>query len=529
MTIQEHPSDDVLLELIHDADARAADDPDQEDLETHLSSCDHCQSRMLDLANRRWLDHYRDCLSPEFLEPAASSGRTASGTNHAASPAAGSDFETRAIRHMLDSILAPPTHPETLGRLDRYEVESIIGVGGMGLVLRGYDHELQRPVAIKMMLPRLAGHGTAKQRFIREARAVAAILHPNVIAIHGVDETQGMPWFVMPYVAGPSLRELVEKSGPLPEREIARIGLQIASGLAAAHGQGLVHRDIKPGNILLDNNINRVIITDFGLVRRRDSDDALTQTGVLTGTLSYMSPEQARGLEVDHRSDLFSLGAVLYFLATGGEPFAADTPAGAIHNILHQRPRDVRGSNPDMSKTMARTIDTLLAKQPTDRFQSATDLERFFEDYVSHLNRPTQHRVPRLPWRRSAMLQTLMGALALTLVLVAGWWAFKGRGPSPDVVSPQAMWQALQVKYELGERDELQQEVAKLGSLVNRLEREFATVERAEQQLLSSELLQAARDLRQIELGLNALQPSAPPAEPITESNPDGGSVQDSP
>ncbi len=151
-----------------------------------------------------------------------------------------------------------------------------------------------------------------------------------------VDETDTMPWFVMPYIASPSLQELVDESGALPEGEIARIGLQIASGLAAAHGQGLVHRDIKPENILVDNEINRVVITDFGLARR-DTEATITQTGVLAGSLNYMSPEQARSEDVDGRSDLFSLGALLYFLATGHVPFRADTLAGVIHNVSNRR------------------------------------------------------------------------------------------------------------------------------------------------------------------------------------------------
>ena len=469
MTQTKHPTDEVLLDLVHHGEGET----NQVDIETHLSHCGQCQTRLMTLVGHDWLENYRDCLSASLLVETSHPELQGSSAGIFGSKVAASvhenEFEAVATEQMLKKILAPPTHPETLGRLGRHEVENVIGVGGMGLVLRGYDRELQRPVAIKMINPRLANNGTAKQRFTREARAVAAILHPNVIAIHAVDETVGMPWFVMPYIAGSSLRELVDESGPLPEREIARIGLQIASGLAAAHGQGLVHRDIKPENILVDNQINRVVITDFGLARR-DTEDAITQTGVLAGTLNYMSPEQTRGEDVDGRSDLFSLGALLYYLAAGQVPFKADTPTGVIHNVSNKRHADVRTHNPAISKTLSGTIDRLLGKNPSHRFQSAVELEVFFEGFVSHLNMPTQHRLPKIPQTATWKIKAVAASLVGVGILVATIFGFRHLTKPTDLTA-EALWHTIQTENQLQAPADFLEEIKELGINFARVDR----------------------------------------------------------
>ena len=178
-------------------------------------------------------------------------------------------------------------------------------------------------MAIKILAPRLATNGTARKRFAREARAAAAVLHENVIAIHRVDEWHGLPFLVMPYIAGVSLQKRIDDEGPLSIEATLRVGIQIAAGLAAAHAQGLVHRDIKPANILLDRGVERVTITDFGLARAAD-DASMTRTGVIAGTPQYMSPEQAEAKTMDARSDLFSLGSVMYTMAAGRPPFRGE-------------------------------------------------------------------------------------------------------------------------------------------------------------------------------------------------------------
>src|SRR5206468_3906977 len=220
--------------------------------------------------------------------------------------------------------LNPADEPGLLGRLAHYDVQEVIGKGAMGIVLKAFDQKLQRVVAIKVMAAHLATSAAARKRFVREARAAAAIRNEHVIDIHAVEEGNKPPYFVMEYVSGVSLQERLNRTGPLELNEILRIGMQTARGLAAAHAVGMIHRDIKPANILLENGVERVKLSDFGLARAVD-DASLTQSGVVAGTPQYMSPEQARGEAVDHRADLFSLGSVLYAMCTGHSPFRAET------------------------------------------------------------------------------------------------------------------------------------------------------------------------------------------------------------
>src|SRR5436853_494145 len=184
-------------------------------------------------------------------------------------------------------------------------LDGACGRGGFGTVLRAFDEKLHRVVAIKVLSPAFAAHAAARKRFIREARAAAAVKNEHVVGIYDVQEDAQPPYLVMECIDGPSLQDKLDKQGTLGLKEILRIGMQIAEGLAAAHKQGLVHRDIKPANILLENGVERVKITDFGLARAVD-DASVTQSGVITGTPMFMSPEQAAGEQlIDHRSDLF--------------------------------------------------------------------------------------------------------------------------------------------------------------------------------------------------------------------------------
>ena len=273
-----------------------------------------------------------------------------------------------------------------------YEVLEVLGQGGMGVVLKARDPALDRTVAIKVLTPALAHGATARRRFAREARAVAAVGHEHIVAIHAVDEFRGLPYLVMQYIPGRSLQERLDASGPLEVKEILRIGTQAARALAAAHAQGVVHRDIKPANILLENCIERVKLTDFGLARAID-DASLTQSGVIAGTPQYMAPEQARGEPVDARSDLFSLGAVLYAMAAGRPPFRADSAMAVLKRVCDDRHRPIRELNPDVPDWLEAMIDRLLAKDPADRFQTATEVADLLERGLAHVQQPTA--VPR--------------------------------------------------------------------------------------------------------------------------------------
>jgi serine/threonine protein kinase len=206
-----------------------------------------------------------------------------------------------------------------------HEVLEVLGRGGMGVVLKAHDEKLQRIVALKVLAPPFAADPTARQRFVCEARAAAGIRHQNVVDIHAVEEADGLPFLVMEYLTGGTLHERIER-GSLPIEEMLRIGHQAAEGLAAAHARGLIHRDVKPSNILLADGV--VKLTDFGLARTID-DIRISQEGVVVGTPKYMSPEQARGEAIDARSDLFSLGSVLSDFVRQGDGRSVTARSGS--------------------------------------------------------------------------------------------------------------------------------------------------------------------------------------------------------
>jgi hypothetical protein len=290
--------------------------------------------------------------------------------------------------------LAPSRRPGSLGRLGHYEVFEVVGAGGMGIVLRAFDDKLHRVVAIKALLPALASSAAARQRFVREARAAAAVTHDNVIDIHAVEDDGRVPYLVMKFIDGPTLQEKLDRTGPLPVKEVLRIGLQTAAGLAAAHAQGLVHRDVKPANVLLENGVERVTLTDFGLARTVD-DASLTQSGMVAGTPAYMSPEQASGARVDHRSDLFSLGSVLYTLCAGHAPFRAETTMAVLKRVCEEVPRPLREVNPDVPDWLEALIARLQAKKPADRFASAHEVADLLTQHLAQLHHPRS--VPATP------------------------------------------------------------------------------------------------------------------------------------
>jgi uncharacterized protein (TIGR03067 family) len=360
---------------------------EQSALAEHLDACADCRTALdrLTAGRESWVDVRRQLAdSPEPASPALADAMNKLEAD--AGSAETSAEPKRAAERKLD-FLDPPEVPGHLGRLGHYEVLEVVGQGGMGIVLRAQDTKLQRIVAIKVMLPELAARAEARRRFIREARAAAAVTHEHVVTIHEVQEDHAPPYLVMQYVAGRSLQDRLDACGALELKEILRIGMQAASGLAAAHAQGLVHRDIKPANILLENGIERVKITDFGLARAAD-DARLTQSGVVTGTPQYMSPEQAGGKGVDHRADLFSLGGVMYAMCTGYAPFRASTSMAVLKKVCDESPRPIRELNPELPDWIAGIVEKLMAKEPKQRFQSAADLASLLGQHLAHLQQP---------------------------------------------------------------------------------------------------------------------------------------------
>ena len=288
--------------------------------------------------------------------------------------------------------LEPSTQINSLGRLGQYEILETIGRGGMGIVLKAYDTKLRRIVAVKVLASELAHNPTARKRFSREAQAAAAVSHDHVVTIHAVEDndevTPGkLPYLVMEFIDGQSLQEKIDREGQFELKEILRIGRQIAAGLAAAHQQGLIHRDIKPSNILLQNGIERVQITDFGLSRAA-ADVDLTRTGEIAGTPQYMSPEQAQGLAVDARSDLFSLGSVMYAMCAGRSPFRADTGYASLKRVCEDEPRPLSEISPETPAWLIAIIAKLLRKNPAERFQSAQEVADLLAQHLAHLQDP---------------------------------------------------------------------------------------------------------------------------------------------
>ena len=362
-------------------------DEEQAAFESHLDDCDDCRRRLEAAAagDDVW-SGVRDSLRGQ--QPPPDSLRSDdSSLDSAAGDDVSSSYDT-VLR-----LLAPTDDDRMLGRLGTYEVVGVVGWGGMGVVLKALDPALNRYVAIKVLAPHLGNSGAARKRFSREAQAAAAVVHDNVMEIYGVADTAGLSYLVMPYVRGPSLQRRLDDDGPLGLVEVLRIGMQAAAGLAAAHSQGLVHRDVKPANILLADGVERVKLTDFGLARAAD-DASLTRTGIIAGTPQYMSPEQARGESVDQRSDLFSLGSVLYAMCTGRPPFRAETSYGVLRRITDEEPRPIRQLNPDIPEWLCRIIARLMSKQPGDRFASAREVAELLEKCLAHVQQPTAVPLP---------------------------------------------------------------------------------------------------------------------------------------
>jgi len=359
----------------------------------HIAECPNCQARLEELAAEpdAWSDARESLLSDNAQnvgQQAAMSGRPWARHLWQHHTAAWNESMSRQL-------LSPPLHPEMLGRIGRYEVERLIGAGGMGVVFKAFDTELNRPVAVKVLAPFLAGSGAARQRFAREARAAAAVVHEHVVSIHNVETDGESPFLVMHYVAGESLQGRIDREGSLDVCEILRIGMQTAAGLAAAHAQGLVHRDVKPSNILLEKGIERALLTDFGLARASD-DASLTHTGYHPGTPQYMSPEQARGDGVDSRSDLFSLGSVIYAMCTGRAPFRAETSYGILRRITDTQPRSIREINPNIPEWLESIVGKLHAKSLEDRFASADEVHELLEQCLAHVQQPTTTQLPEV-------------------------------------------------------------------------------------------------------------------------------------
>jgi serine/threonine protein kinase len=437
------PSAPVLQRLLLGQSA----DEESVSLEAHLLHCDKCLQTIKSLppddALISSLQEGRNfaTLSPrsELLEklrlrlqemPVPSGGldtATAENTNPNA------PFPSPELLVEESVALAPPQQPDEIGRLGGYRVLKELGRGGMGAVFQAEDPKLKRLVALKVMLPRLAADASARRRFLREAQAMAAVHHDHVVTIYQVDEDNGVPFLAMEFLHGTPLDKWL-KDGRKPNlAQILRMGREIAEGLAAAHARGLIHRDIKPGNIWLDSDHkDRVKILDFGLARVGTDDVHLTRSGAIVGTPAYMSPEQGAGQKVDARTDLFSLGCILYRFCTGAMPFAGDTTMALLTALAVADPKPVRELNPDIPAPLADLVMRLLAKKPADRPASAQEVAEQIESIEKNpqgvkadqteILAPETQALPLLAKprsRRRTAVYALVGAAA-ALILAAG-------------------------------------------------------------------------------------------------------------
>ncbi len=328
-----------------------------------------------------------------------------------------------------------PLNPSLLGTVlsGRYRLDSKLGSGGMSTVYLARDETLERLVAVKLLHREISDQPDQLERFRREARSVAQVSHPNVVAVIDAGEDSGYPYIVFEYVSGETLKQRIDRLGRLPLDEAAAYAIEIGRGLSAAHARKLVHRDVKPQNVLIDPE-GRAKVTDFGIARSLESD-GLTKTGRVLGTTDYVSPEQAMGQDVDARSDIYSLGVVLYEMLTGKPPFEADSLVGVAMKHVNEPMPDVQERRPDASSAIAAVIEHATLKDPKKRYPNMgamlAELEGALEVEVARAGSSTgeattvldtvSNRKRLLPSRRASLagIALVLGATAIALI-VAG-------------------------------------------------------------------------------------------------------------
>ena len=400
-------------------------------VEEHFASCESCVAAASSLGGE---DDLCDAMraagedqlerSPEVSELVSRiqfqvAGRDTVLTGDTHSSPGEQPGEADLQRELLEC-LSQAESADELGRLGEYRVLRLLGVGGMGAVFEAEDVKLKRRVALKVMRPSLAAVTAARQRFLREAQSAAALQHDNIISIFQVGEDRNVSFLAMQLLEGESLADRLKRESPLPVEEVLRIGREVAQGLAAAHERGLLHRDIKPDNIWLEGGNGRVKLLDFGLARAVDDGVQVTQTGAIIGTPKYMSPEQATGDELDQRSDLFSLGSVLYELATGRAAFERKNLMSTISAIGTSQPDAPESLNVELPAELCALIMQLLEKRAEQRPQSASEVVTRIRGLEERLRLPSP--APRVaaskrpPISRNYVLAGL-GGLAAAVVL----------------------------------------------------------------------------------------------------------------
>ena len=374
---------------------------EQKGLESHLSECANCRATIESLAadGDFWTAASEALDAPKairLLRPTAdlslaALASSANGTDTLASELLSGDTPTETTLSqttMLQRWLDPSNKENSLGRIGKYEVLGIVGQGGMGLVLKALDTELERMVALKTLAHHVTSRPDARLRLAREARAAAALRHPNIVAIFGMETWRDVPLIVMPLVEGGTLQQYASKQ-QLTTEQVLTTALQIACALAALHAAGIVHRDLKPSNILLQDGLEHVLLSDFGLARF-DGDLAITHSDALAGTPFFMSPEQALGRSIDVRSDLFSFGSVLYWLCTGKYPFRGNSNYETLSKLIHSEANSDELVRRQVPSYLQRLIQRLLAKEPSERWSTAEEVVVLLRGSLAHYRSPAE-------------------------------------------------------------------------------------------------------------------------------------------
>lgn len=392
--------------------------PEQSDLTQHLDHCERCQQQVAEFfddddfaSQSRAAFRSSGLTSRDWTQPVADDSLQQA--NDASNP---------AVVSIVQALLGPTDDENSLGRLGRFEILGLVGSGGMGIVLKARSMAMDRIVAIKIPLPQYWQARETLLTLEREARSAAAVVHPNVIAIYHVDRYKDVPYLVMPYLPGQSLEQRIRRSGPIPIDEALRIARQVSAALSAAHACGVVHRDVKPANILLGTGTERVVLTDFG-VAKIQSDATCTATGTFAGTPIYLSPEQAAGLGAGPASDMFSLGTVIWTMLCGSPPLAGMHTHAIVRQIADAKMPDVSQQNVDIPDWLCRLINSLHAKDPSKR-PSADQLSKWIESCQRHRSEGPSAPLPtelqgELPGRHwTGRLVISIAAVALLLI---GW------------------------------------------------------------------------------------------------------------
>jgi hypothetical protein len=412
--------------------------PEAEPIRDHLAVCAPC---------RRWVDDLETELMPGSGVTSSIPSRSLSETSEAPNQDATAELPAGHDETIEVEFLRPSTDPRSIGRIGAYEIREVLGQGGMGIVFKAFDETLHRVVAIKVLAPALASSQKARRRFIREARAAAAINHPNVVTIHAVDSQGDLPYLVMEYISGCSLRQRIKTGLPLSLPEILRIDAQVATGLSAAHEQGVIHRDIKPANIMLEEGVERVKIADFGLALAALDHSGLTSLGQVVGTPAYMSPEQIAGTTVDARSDLFSLGCVFYAMATGHSPFHGATSLDVLRKVSDVRPAPLETVDSRIPRDVSSLVEQLLEKDLEKRPGGAGAVATLLKEQLARVNQaasnsavehPAVMAAPRRVAQRRPWVLKLAGGAAVVVALVL-FLITRSRAPDPRAtVLPKA-------------------------------------------------------------------------------------------